>query len=65
MFNAVPGVHSALNNIGGMNEGKEETSKKKRRKLKVLKEFKMFSLKLFKRIFSQLSPACKITIELY
>lgn len=25
----------------------------------------MFSLKLFKRIFSQLSPACKITIELY
>lgn len=44
---------------------KEETSKKKRGKLKVLKEFKMFSLKLFKRIFSQLSPACKITIELY
>lgn len=25
----------------------------------------MFSLKLFKRILSQLSPACKITIELY
>ena len=30
MFNAVPGVHSALNNIGGMNEGKEETSKNRK-----------------------------------
>ena len=29
-FNAVPDVHSVLNNIGGMNEGKEETSKNRK-----------------------------------